>query len=111
MYDMRRTNNKIEGDFFQKSGERFRKMGLKSKFDSEIYSDLVPKSISQFKKTLAVCRDIQGKVQIFRRFRVIRIKVLRKTDSCKTIVNCGLDHIFHGCFGICGKRGVHMAVP
>jgi len=56
---MGRTNNKVKRDFFQKSGKRFGKMRLKSQFDSEIYRNLVPESISQFKKTLAVCRDIQ----------------------------------------------------
>ena len=59
VHHMGRTNNKVKRDFFQKSGKRFGKMRLKSQFDSEIYRNLVPESISQFKKTLAVCRDIQ----------------------------------------------------
>ena len=111
VHHMGGTNNEIKRNFLQKIGKRFCKLRLKSKLDPEVNLDLVFKSIRKTLKLLAVCRDVQGKIKIFRSIRIIRIKMFSKTDSHETLVCGSLDHLFHRCIGICGKRGVHMAVP
>jgi hypothetical protein len=81
------------------------------KLNSKINIDLVFKSICKTLKLLSVCRDIQGKVKILRSIRIIWVKMFSKADSLQAFFNGCLDHNFHRSIGICGKRGVHMAVP
>ena len=104
MHHMGGTNNEIKRNFLQKIGKRFCKLRLKSKLNPEVNLDLVFKSIRKTLKLLTVCRDVQGKIKIFRSIRIIRIKMFSKTDSRETLVCGSLDSSFHRCIGICGKE-------
>ena len=87
------------------------KMYLQSNLDSKADLQLGTVALLQFKKSLAVGRKIQRKLQAVRSPWIIRIQMLCEADPFHFTGNGTFYHFFHRCGGIGRKIRVHMAVP